>query len=98
MKWILGIVCWLFLAGLLLYLCVWVDYHFFTYDLLDRRAAQWVKHPYRVLAILCLLVSANLVLFAVKIATVTHRAIDSQSLGRQHANANKKLPASTTRN
>ena len=90
MNWILGIACWLFLAGLLLYLCVWIDYRFFLYDLLERRAAKWVKHPYRVLAILCLLLSANIILFSVKIITIRQKAIEAHL-----TSFNKKLTPTT---
>lgn len=74
MAWILAIASsWLFVALLLYYLYLCFDYYFFTYDLLERRAAQWLKHPDRVLVTLCLLASATVVFVGVKIAT-RHRA------------------------
>jgi hypothetical protein len=71
MNWILGITYWLFVAALLFYLCVAID-HFVYGDLLERRASQTVKHPRGLVMILCLLLSANIVLLGVK--AIEHRA------------------------
>jgi hypothetical protein len=54
------------LAGLLFYVCLWIDYRLFTYDV-ERRVARLMPHPVRVLAISCLVLSANIVLFVLKI-------------------------------
>jgi hypothetical protein len=93
MAWILGITCWLILALLLFYFWLCFDYYFFTYDLLEHRAAQWFKYPSAVLAILCLLVSANIVLFAVKI--ISHRAA---AIEVQRASSSQKLSPPKTNN
>ena len=71
MNWILGIMSWLFIASLLFYLCAAVN-HFLYGDLLARQIVRRMKHPVSVIVILCLLVSANIVLGAVR--AIEHRA------------------------